>query len=81
MCSVIVYIKDALMFAVLALKSVGESFGLIGKWGDLEKEWIRLFWVRCFRRSCGNGIDFELSGIINIIAIEIEVASGIAECI
>ena len=77
----IVYIEDQLLFAVLALKSVGESFGLIGKWGDLEKEWIRVFWARCFRRSGGNGIDFELSGIINIIAIEIVVASGIAECI
>ena len=44
MCGVIVYIKDELMFAVLALKFVSESFGLFGKWGDLEKEWIELCW-------------------------------------
>ena len=34
----IIDVKDGLVFASIALKFVGESFGLFGKWGDLEKE-------------------------------------------
>ena len=74
MCSAIIDVKDGLVYALIALKSVGEAFGLIGKWGDLEKEWIGIFWSRGWLRSGSNGIDFELSGIVDIIAIEIEVA-------
>ena len=74
MRSAIVDVKDWLVSALIALKSVGEAFGLIGKWGDLEKEWIGVFWSRGWLMSGSTGMDFELSGIVDIIAIEIEVA-------
>jgi len=65
------------MCVALALKSVGTAFGLLGERVDAEKKWIKV--LRC--RSSLGGVDYELSGIICIIAIKIEVAGGIAECI